>query len=132
MKGWNHSAVEKLVNKGMVKKEQLGKKPEPAGLSEIKSILIKNSVRFELEYRFHDKRLFRFDVYLPDYKIGIEYEGLVSDVSGHLTYEGYSKDCTKYNMAWLDNKIPVLRYTAFNFNEFEQDINKIINGFQEC
>ncbi len=132
MKGWNHSDVEKLVNKGMVKKEQLGKKPEPAGLSEIKSILIKNSVRFELEYKFHDKRKFRIDVYLPDYKIGIEYEGIVSDVSRHSTLTGYSNDCTKYNMALLDNGINILRYTAFNFNEFEQDINKIINGFQEC
>lgn len=128
MKGWNHSDVEKLVNKGMVKKEQLGKKPEPAGLSEIKSILIRNSVRFELEYKFHDKRKFRIDVYLPDYKIGIEYEGIVSDVSRHSTLTGYSKDCTKYNLALLDNGINILRYTAFNFNEFEQDINKIING----
>ena len=128
MKGWNHSDVEKLVNKGMVKKDQLGKKPEPAGLSEIKSILIKNSVRFELEYKFHDKRKFRIDVYLPDYKIGIEYEGLVSEKSGHTTFEGYSKDCTKYNLALLDNGIKMIRYTAFNFNEFEQDINKIING----
>lgn len=132
MKGWNHSDVEKLVNKGMVKKEQLGKKPEPAGLSEIKSILIRNSVRFELEYKFHDKRKFRIDVYLPDYKIGIEYEGIVSDVSRHSTLTGYSNDCTKYNLALLDNGIKMLRYTAFNFNEFEQDINKIINGFQEC
>lgn len=128
MKGWNHSDVEKLVNKGMVKKDQLGKKPEPAGLSEIKSILIKNSVRYELEYKFHEKRKFRIDVYLPDYKIGIEYEGLVSEKSGHTTFEGYSKDCTKYNMALLDNGISILRYTAFNFNEFEEDINKIING----
>ena len=128
MKGWNHSDVEKLVNKGMVKKDQLGKKPEPAGLSEIKSILIKNSVRFELEYKFHDKRKFRIDVYVPDYKIGIEYEGLVSEKSGHTTFEGYSKDCTKYNLALLDNGIKMIRYTAFNFNEFEQDINKIING----
>lgn len=128
MKGWNHSDVEKLVNKGMVKKDQLGKKPEPAGLSEIKSILIKNSVRYELEYKFHEKRKFRIDVYLPDYKIGIEYEGLVSDVSRHSTLTGYSNDCTKYNLALLDNGIKMLRYTAFNFNEFEQDINKIING----
>jgi hypothetical protein len=108
----------------MVDKKDIPPQSVPAGLKEIESILMELGIRYLKEHRFDAKRKFRFDVYLPDLKIGIEYEGLVAQKSGHTTYEGYTKDCTKYNLAQLQG-IKVLRYTAFNFNDFRTDILKV-------
>ena len=51
------------------------------------------------EYRFHDKRLWRFDFAFPDLKIAFEYEGVGGVRSRHVSLVGYSNDCEKYNEA---------------------------------
>lgn len=130
MKGWTLNDIKKLQEKGLkvegVESEKIEsiKKIEPAGLTEIKNVLIRNNIRFVEEYVFSQKRKFRFDIYLIDMNIGIEYEGLVSEKSRHTTITGYTRDCTKYNLAQLEG-IRVLRYTSMNWNEFEDDIKKI-------
>ena len=48
-----------------------------------------------------DRRLWRFDWAWPDLKVAIEYEGLMSAKSRHITITGFSKDCEKYNAAAL-------------------------------
>ncbi len=69
-----------------------------------------NRAGFEQEYRFHPTRKWRFDFAHPERMIGIEVEGLSRGKSRHTTFEGYRRDCEKYNeaaiMGWC-----VLRFT---------------------
>lgn len=75
---------------------------------------------YEPEYRFDKKRMFRFDWAIPSIKVAVEYEGLMSEKSGHTTVTGYTKDCNKYNLAarlgWT-----VFRYTALNAENIHDD-----------
>lgn len=73
------------------------------------------------ELKFHPKRRFRFDWAIPDLKIAIEYEGLMSKKSRHTTITGFTNDTIKYNEAvklgWR-----VLRYTALNYKNLYGDL----------
>lgn len=51
------------------------------------------------EFRFHPKRRWKFDYAWPKKKIALEYEGLFSVKSRHITIKGYSDDCEKYSVA---------------------------------
>lgn len=82
-------------------------------------------ISYTTEYKFSDQRKFRFDFAIPEQKIGIEYEGLMSKKSRHTTSTGYSKDCEKYNLAQIEGW-RVLRYTALNYSQLEKDIKKIL------
>lgn len=87
-----------------------------------------NEVKFETEYRFHKKRLFRFDYAIPYLKIAIEYEGIYQNYTGksrHTSVTGYSKDCEKYNLAVIEGW-KVLRYTAKNVQNLDFDIKKLL------
>lgn len=81
-------------------------------------------IRSEKEYKFLEDRKFKFDFAIPHLKIGVEYEGLISNKSRHTTLTGYSKDCEKYNLAQI-NGWTVLRYTVLNYSNFFNDIKKI-------
>jgi hypothetical protein len=82
------------------------------------------------ELVFHPARKFRFDWAIPDLKVAIEYEGLFSEKSGHTTVKGYTKDCIKYNLAALLGW-KVLRYTALNYKELEQDLMKLVSEMDD-
>ncbi|MGG5486272.1 hypothetical protein [Gaetbulibacter sp. PBL-D1] len=77
------------------------------------------------EHKFANDRKYRFDWAIPDLKIAIEYEGLISEKSGHTTIGGYTKDCIKYNLALIKGW-KVLRYTALNYKNLEADLKKLI------
>lgn len=85
---------------------------------------------FVCEHRFDDQRKFRFDWAVPSLNLGIEYEGLLSEKSGHLTIGGYTKDTEKYNLAAI-NGWTVLRYTPRNYKNIERDLLKFIDKL-EC
>ena len=139
MKGWNQSDIERLKQKGLKisdtktagknsqkTDENIPKvKQQPEGLRFIKQTLTLLQIAFEVEYRFHPTRKFRFDVAFPEHKVAIEYEGLVSEKSRHTTIVGYTNDCRKYNLAqgmgWR-----VLRYTASNYREFLSDVEYLL------
>lgn len=121
---WKSADIKRFADKGMVDKKFIQDKPSPAGLSEIISTLIRMKIPYVQEYKFDSKRKFRFDIYIPSLNCAIEYEGIVSENSRHTNLLGYSKDCEKYNLAAI-NGIKVLRYTAFNFNKFSEDIIKL-------
>ena len=56
----------------------------------------------EREYRFHEKRRWRFDFAWPALRMAVEVEGVVWGGSGrHQRASGYGKDCEKYNEALL-------------------------------
>jgi hypothetical protein len=100
-------------------------KPEPEAISDIKQKLTLLKIPFKTEHRFHPTRKFRFDIALIDYKIAVEYEGIISAKNRHTNIEGFTNDCRKYNLAqslgW-----EVLRYTALNYKEFLSELEKFI------
>ena len=79
---------------------------------------------YETEYKFDEVRKFRFDWCIPELRLAIEYEGIVSEKSGHTTITGYSNNCVKYNLA-VTQGWNILRYTALNYLELYSDLEKI-------
>ncbi len=63
------------------------------------------------EYRFDDKRRWRFDFAYPDLKIAIEVEGGVYSQGRHTRGKGFTADCEKYNRA-TELGWSVYRYTT--------------------
>lgn len=98
--------------------------PEAKGLLCIKSALNEANICFVEEYRFSQKRKFRFDIAILELKVAIEYEGLFAAKSRHTTSAGYTRDADKYNLAQLEGWM-VLRYTAQNYKNITADIVEI-------
>ncbi|ACU61310.1 PDDEXK family nuclease [Chitinophaga pinensis] len=86
---------------------------------------LETGIMVEREWRFHPVRKWRFDFALPDKKIGIEYDGLVSAKSRHTTLEGFTGDTDKLNAAqalgWR-----VLRFTVKNYKTVIIELEKNI------
>ena len=100
-----------------------------SGLEAKASIIFKSmGLDPETEYRFHDKRRWRFDFAFPEEKIAVEIEGGTFSKSRHTTGTGYEKDCEKYNAAVL-NGWRVFRFTGKmitvdNFNNVKELIEE--------
>lgn len=122
---WKGSDIANLKKKGF---EVVSTTP---GISKeiltITEILKELGLGHELEYCFHNTRKWRFDVWIPELKLGVEYEGVFSDKSRHTTVSGYTGDCDKYNAAAVMG-IRVLRYTSKNLGGFRSDITEIKKG----
>jgi len=83
------------------------------------------------ELKFSPDRKFKFDYAIAsltgnEIRIGIEYEGLMSEKSGHTTVIGYTSNTEKYNLACILGW-KVLRYTALNYKNLESDLKALIN-----
>lgn len=65
------------------------------------------------EFRFHPKRMWRFDYAIPDYKVALEVEGGVWTGGRHTRPQGFLGDIEKYNTATLMGW-KVLRVTPDN------------------
>ena len=143
---WSESELNKLRDKGLKVDDPKSTVKENLQVAKIKieNISIeKNTIEFVLmslkqrevitefitEHQFDHKRKYRFDWALLDLKIGIEYEGIFSKKSRHTTAKGFSEDCNKYNLA-IQNGWRVLRYTALNYKNLENDLLKIIKTLQ--
>jgi len=98
----------------------------PKGIVHILLILQYLAIEYQTEYKFYKTRKFRFDVAIPDHKIAIEYEGIFSLKSRHTTLKGYTADTEKYNIAQIQGW-KVLRYTAINYKNIENDIKQLIS-----
>ena len=83
-----------------------------------------NSINLATEYRFCPSRKWRFDWCLPDIRVAIEYEGIVSSKSRHTTLKGYTGDANKYNEAALLGW-KVIRLTALNYRSICAIIERI-------
>lgn len=92
----------------------------------MKYTLLDLKLPFVQELVFLKGRRFRFDFAIPDYKIGIEYEGINSAKSRHTSITGYTRDAEKYNLA-VCNGWRVLRYTALNYRNLRNDIMLLLN-----
>lgn len=102
------------------------KKPAPQVLwmwGQLVAWSLSSGIQVVQEHRFHPERKWRFDFALPDKNIGIEYEGLNSEKSGHTTLNGYTKDTEKYNEAqalgW-----DVIRFTVKNYKKVIETLEK--------
>jgi hypothetical protein len=124
---WKKEDVERVTGAKIPKQAPAVKIPRslPVGIQHIKNQMTILGIDFVIEYRFHDDRKFRFDFAIPELKIAIEYEGLLSEKSGHTTLGGYTSDCEKYNLAVTEGW-RLLRYTAINYRDFITDIQKLI------
>lgn len=80
-----------------------------------------------LEHKFHPVRKWRFDLAIPEKKVGIELEGGVWTRGRHTRGKGYISDCSKYNAAavlgWT-----VLRYThsGHSLGDVLSDVQKLV------
>lgn len=112
------------------KKKKVGITPQPINKQRLGVTMYEIGKFFNLEvvaeYKFHDKRKWRFDWAIPSLKIAIEYEGLFSAKSRHTTPTGFTNDCTKYNNA-AANGWAVLRFTSLNEIEAKEIIEKTIS-----
>lgn len=77
------------------------------------------------EFKFLEKRKFKFDWYIPELRTGIEYEGIMSKKSRHTGVVGFSKDCEKYNLAQIYN-YTVLRFTVINYTDLEKHLDMLM------
>lgn len=131
---WSKAFLTKLAKEGKIKNVFIPPEPEnkvviPKEIGKYKlhiiSVLKKSGLQFQEEFRFDEVRKFRFDWAIEELKLGIEYEGIFSEKSGHTTISGYTKDVTKYNLAtklgWQ-----ILRYTADNYLDIENDLKLLI------
>lgn len=133
---WNKELLKKLEKEGRIKSVHIPPQPKnkvkiPQSIGKYKLHLIavlKNSgLNFVPEFEFSPDRKFRFDWALPDLMVAVEYEGIFSEKSGHTTLSGYKKDVEKYNQATILGW-KILRYTADNYLEFENDLKELINS----
>lgn len=138
---WTQSRIEKLLQDGKIRscaglgrnpavKKWVKKKGDKAKAFISWNVAIwaeENDFDLMMEHRFHPVRKWRFDWALIKGKklLAVEYEGLMSEKSGHTTVGGYTKDVGKYNEAqalgWK-----VLRFTAVNYKTLITELNKHI------
>lgn len=88
---------------------------------------IENKLTLLFEYRFHMERKWRFDMFIKELKIGIEYNGIMSKKSRHTTITGYSGDMDKLNAAQQEG-FKVLQYTPLNYRNVLNDLDKVLKG----
>lgn len=92
-----------------------------------------NGYKIIPEYTPFTDRKFRIDraIFITDtienkaFKIALEWEGVMSAVSGHLMKGVYTLNCEKYNRLSIEGWI-VLRYTVINYKQSFDDIKKTI------
>lgn len=127
--------AEQLLEKGKEKERSFatGQETKPSkGKNFIEALLKLSGINYEKEYQFYPPRKFRFDFAFwhrtnkgVNINVAIEYEGIFSGKSRHTTFSGYTNDSTKYNIASLNGWI-VLRYTAKNYKNFTEDLQKLL------
>lgn len=92
----------------------------------LKKFCQENELTYIEEFKFLEKRKFRFDWYVEELRLGIEYEGIVSNKSRHTSITGFTRDCEKYNLAQI-NGYDVLRFTVINYTDLEEMMTKYVN-----
>ena len=84
-----------------------------------------NDYRLYQEYRFHEKRAFRFDWAILEVKIAVEYNGIICKKSRHTTITGYSNDMKKINLAQTEGW-KVFQFTPLNYKTIFETLNEMI------
>ena len=111
----------KLKKQGRVGAKKKGQKAK----EEMYQILHDTGLSIQCEFKFHPIRKYKFDFAIPSKQLAFEYEGLLSEKSGHTTVKGYTANTEKYNLATCEGW-KVLRYTALNWQNIKADLKKLI------
>lgn len=92
--------MDKQTNAAIKKKRQTTAK-QP--VRDVFTTICKTDLKVECvkEFRFHPKRLWRFDYAIPDHKIALEVEGGVWTNGRHTRSQGFLGDMEKYNTATI-------------------------------
>lgn len=102
------------------------------GELKIQSYLINNNIKFETQKSFEDckdERPLKFDFYLPDKRIAIEYDGqqhyypIQFSLSGSDTYERFISTLYRDNLKnnyCIDNNIYMIRIPYWEYNNIEK------------
>lgn len=118
----------KLRKEGRVGKKQKGALEKSHILSVLKRVFPDHVILHgDTELQFAKDRKFRFDYAIKPLMLAVEYEGIFSEKSGHTTVTGYTNNCIKYNRAAIDGW-KILRYTALNYKDLENDLRKLLNN----
>lgn len=87
----------------------------------------------EREYRFHERRQWRFDFAWPEQRVAVEIHGgtYQRKRTGHTSMTGHQRDCEKMNAAQLAGWT-VLAYTAKDLEQrpvpILEEIMQALNG----
>lgn len=84
-----------------------------------KGIILKEEYIFDV-----GGRKWRFDHCLESLKVGIEYNGIMSEKSRHTSIKGYSGDMEKINAASKQGWT-ILQYTPLNYKTLIKDLDEI-------
>lgn len=81
------------------------------------------------EFRFHPRRLWRFDLSWPDYKLAVEVHGGVYSQGRHTRGSGFTKDREKINAA-IEMGWSVLEYSTEQVvsGEAIRQIERVLKG----
>lgn len=123
----------KLLKKSKLKKHTLSKsKPKRSYNNslinaDILKALILEDFKMDciLEYKFHDTRKWRIDLFIPDLKVAIELEGGVYTGGRHTRPKGFLADIEKYN------KISILGLNLLRYAHVEHTYNDILKDLKE-
>lgn len=117
---------ELYLQKKVVKKRQVA--PQ---ITAICDELNKNGLGFYLEFKFHPTRKWRFDIYVPRAKTGIEYNGSQYTNGRHTRGVGYGKDLEKINTAQMQG-YKVLQYTTCDFSKGGRGAYGVVEDVKKC
>lgn len=99
-------------------------------IRDVFTVICKTDLNLECikEYRFHPKRMWRFDYAIPEHKIALEVEGGVWTGGRHIRPQGFLGDIEKYNtatlMGWKVFRVtPDELYKTSTFNLIKQAIS---------
>lgn len=81
-------------------------------------------LELKVEHRFHPVRLWRFDWCIPGIMVAVEYNGVFSDKSRHLTAKGHSGDADKLNAA-QSRGWRVIQVTPLNYKTLLTQLNNL-------
>lgn len=94
-------------------------RPKRTCLTVFEQLLINEGLKFEKEYKFHQKRKWRIDYFIDGkVKLGIEIEGGIWSSGRHTRPSGFIADIEKYN-ALTEHGIYLFRITYDNINSKE-------------
>jgi very-short-patch-repair endonuclease len=82
------------------------------------------------EYKFHEKRKWRFDYCWPEVKLAVEVEGGIFSNGRHTRGSGYLGDMEKYNAATLEG-YKLLRFTPQQLT-LKSTIDSITEVLKDC
>lgn len=90
-----------------------------------KAVILRTEYIFDI-----NGRKWSFDYCIEDFKIAIEYNGIMSEKSRHTSITGYTEDMNKITAASKQGWI-ILQYTPLNYRKMVKDLDEIYNNLNK-